>query len=442
VFRSIWIGLLISLLVVSCNKDPYELGVDLVPPTDTLYVGVIDTITVEAYSELEDSIRTDELSALVLGSVLDPVFGKTTASFYTQCLITSEDVNFGTNPQLDSLVLMLQYSSVYGDTNSLLQVRVFEVSEDLEIDSSYYSNQSAQTYGLELANITFLPRPHDSVSVFGVKQAPHLRINLSNQTKYLGNKILDAPEDVFSSYSEFIKFIKGLYVEAIPVNSRGAIINFEASDDLSKLVLYFHNDNQGDSLYFEMPINDYGARFNTYDHHGYLEASPDFKQQVLYNDTNLGKNQLFLQTMAGVKVRLRLPYIKDLKNLGSIAINNAVLTFTNPSSDTTWSPPSSLAIYKVDSTGKLGLLTDASESSSYFGGSYNTDDRTYWFRITRHIQRLLIYDTLTNYDLCVYAASPLIRSPFTNRVVLYGTDPFYSPSPGDQLHLHITYTKK
>lgn len=418
------------------------MGIDLVPPTDTLYVGVIDTITVQAYSELEDSIRTDELSALVLGSVMDPIFGKTTASFYTQCLISSEDVDFGTNPQLDSLVLVLQYSSLYGDSNTLQQIRVFEVSEDLMIDSSYYSNQTVGRYGLELANKTFLPRPHDSVNVFGVKQAPHLRINLSNQTKYLGNKILYAPEAVFSAYTDFIKFMKGLYVEAIPVNSRGALINFAADDDLSKLVLYFHNDNQGDSLYFEMPINDNGARFNTYDHNGYQDASPEFKQQVLYNDTTLGKNQLYLQTLAGVKVRIRLPYIKKLSELGAIAINNAVLTFTNPSSDTTWKPPPTLTIFKVDSAGKLGVLLDEQETSGYYGGAYNSDNRTYWFRITRHIQRLLIYDTLTNYDLCVYASSPLVRSPFTNRVVLYGTDPFYCPAPGDKLHLHITYTKK
>lgn len=441
-FRSVWIGLLIVFFVVSCKKDPYELGIDLVPPTDTLYVNVFDTVTVQAYSVLEDSIRTDEMTSFVLGSIVDPIFGKITASFYTQFLLSSEETDFGINPQLDSLVLILSYSDGYGDTNTLQQIRVFEMSEDLIYDSSYYSNQSAGTYGLELGTVTYMPRPHDSVTIWGEKTPPHLRINLSNKTNYLGNKILYAPENVMSKTAEFLKFMKGLYVEAMPVNSRGSLVNFSSSDGLSSLILYFHNDDKGDSLQFIMPIDVVAARFNTFNHHGFQEASPEFKQQVLYNDTMLGKNQLFLQSLSGVKIKLRLPFIRDLRELGTIAINSAVLSFKNPNPDTTWQPPPQLTMFKVDSAGKLGVVIDETEGANYFGGAYNKDDRSYWFRLTRHIQRMLIYDTIENYDLYIYAASPLSKSARVNRVVLNGTDPFFSPSPGDDLKLTITYTKK
>jgi len=439
--RSIWISLLIGFIVLSCKKDPYELGLDLLPPSDTLYVSLFDTVTVQAYSVLEDSIRTDELSSLVLGSILDPVFGKTTASFYSQFFLYSEQIDFGVDPHLDSLVLVLSYTSVYGDTNTLQQVRVFELSEDLLVDTSYYSNQIAGTYGIELANMTYLPRPHDSVIIYGEPVAPHLRINLSNQTNYLGNKILFAPDNIMSSNAEFIKFMKGLYVEAIPVNSRGALTSFNASDGLSKLVLYFHNGSQGDSLHVDFPLIDPSARFNTFNHHGYLDASPEFKQQVLYNDTNLGKNHLYLQTMGGVKIKIRLPYIRSLDSLGSIAINSAILRFKNPEADTTWEPPPQLAMFKVDTAGKLGVLIDELDGTEYFGGTYNKEDRAYWFRLTRHIQRLLVNDTLKNYDLYIFSSSPLERVARPNRVILNGTDPFYSASPGDNLKLTITYTR-
>ncbi|MFH1297199.1 MAG: DUF4270 domain-containing protein [Bacteroidota bacterium] len=440
-FRSIWICLLIVFIVVSCKKDPYELGLDLLPPSDTLYVDLFDTVTIQAYSVLDDSIRTDEMSMLVLGSIMDPVFGKTTASFYSQFFLSSEQIDFGINPKLDSLVLILYYKTSYGDTNTLQQVRVFEMSHDLILDSSYYSNQSVGTYGLELANLTYMPRPHDSVIIWGEPVAPHLRINLSNQTNYLGNKILFAPDNILSSNTEFIRFMKGLYVEATPVSSRGALVNFESSDGLSKLILYFHNEDKGDSLHFDMPIYPPAARFNTFDHHGYLDASPEFKQQVLFHDTALGKNRLYLQTLGGVKIKIRLPFIRSLNELGPIAINSAVLTFKNPDADTTLQPPTQLAMYKVDTAGKLGVIIDELDGIDYFGGTYNKKDRAYWFRLTRHIQRLLISDTLKNYDLYVYASNPLIRAPLINRVTLNGSDPFFSPSAGDKLKLRITYTK-
>jgi len=439
---SLLLGSLLWLaLLASCNKDPYEVGLDLLPPSDTLYVSQFDTVTVVAYSEREDSVRSDEMSALMLGSILDPVFGKTTASFYTQFLLSSESIDFGVNPRLDSLVLLLYYDSWFGDTNTLQQVRVFEMSEDISYDSNYYSNQQAGTYGIELANTTYKPRPTDSVTIWGEKVAPHLRINLSNSTSYLGNKILFAPEDVLSSNAAFINFMKGLYVEAIPVNGNGALITYVPIDGLSKMVLYFHNDDN-DSLHFNLPIDNTAARFNTFDHNEYLEAAPDFKQQVIYKDTALGRNQLYLQTLGGVKVRIRFPYIRSLADsLGTIAINNAVLKLKNPENDTTWDPPSQLALYKVDSTGKIGALLDYVEGISYFGGTYNSDEQEYWFRLTRHIQNLLINDTLINYDLVLYASDPLIKAPSANRVLLNGTNPFYSPSPGDNLHLEIIYTK-
>ncbi len=441
-FRAIWISLLVVFVVASCKKDPYEIGLDLLTSSDTLYVSQIDTLTVVAYSELEDSARSDELPALLLGSIMDPVFGKTTASFYTQFLLSSEQINFGVNAHLDSLVLLLYYDTYYGDTTTLQQVRVFEMSQDIFYDSSYYSNQSIDTYGIELANMTYRPTPTDSNIIWEKPVAPHLRINLSNQTNYLGNKILFAPDHVLSSNAEFINFMKGLYVEATPVSSRGAVISYVPIDGLSKMVLYFHNEDVGDSLHFNLPVDITAARFNNYNHHGYADASPDFKQQVVYKDTTLGKNKVYLQTLGGVKLKIRFPYIQSLRDsFGNIAINSAILTFKNPEADSTWIPPPQLAMYKYDSAGRIGVIIDELDGLDYFGGAYNKDDRSYWFRLTRYFQTLLLSDTIENYDIYVLASNPLIRDANTNRVILNGTNPIYSPSPADRINLKITFTR-
>ncbi|MBC8315880.1 MAG: DUF4270 domain-containing protein [Bacteroidales bacterium] len=441
-FRAIWISLLVVFIVVSCKKDPYEIGLELLPPSDTLYVSKIDTVTVVAYSEIMDSIRTDELPSLVLGSIVDPVFGKTTASFYTQFLLSSEQIDFGVNPRLDSLVLILYYGTYYGDTNTLQQLRVFEVSEDIDYDSSYYSNQSLDTYGIELANMTYRPAPKDSIIIWGKPVAPHLRINLSNHSNYLGNKILFAPDHVLSSTTEFVNFMKGLYVEAIPVSSRGALINYVPSTGLSKMVIYFRNEDVGDSLHFNLPIDLVSARFNTYNHHGYEDASPDFKQQLVYKDTTLGKNQVYLQSLGGVKLKLQFPYFKSLlDSLGPIAINSAILTFKNSEMDSTWIPPPQLAMYKVDSAGRITQIIDELDGLSYFGGAYNKDERIYWFRLTRHFQRLLLSDSVEKYNTYVFPSNPLIRNTTANRVILNGTNPIFSSSPADRIKLSITYTR-
>lgn len=428
-------------LILSCKKDPYQVGLDLLPSSDTLYVDQFDTATIIAYSEIEDSVRTDEMTSLLLGSFIDPVFGKTTASFYSQFLLSSEAIDFGVNPQLDSLVLILFYQSVYGDTNTLQNVTVYEMSEGLILDSSYYSNQTVPTYGIKLADQYYLPHPNDSLTIWGKKVAPHLRINLTNHTNYLGNKILQAPASVLSTSAEFVKFMKGLYVQASPVTSDGALVSYVVANGLTKMILYFHNEDQGDSLHFDLPVDVAAARFGHFDHHGYVDASPEFRQQVVYRDTLLGKDKVYLQTLAGVKIRLRMPYIRELKKLGTIAINNAVLYFSNPEADTTYIPPPQLTLYRVDSAGRYGAVPDEMEGSTYFGGTYDKTNRQYFFRLTRYIQRLLTYDTIPNWDLFLFSSSPLKRDVYTNRVILNGTSPFFLPDSADRIHLNIIYSK-
>ena len=131
VFTAFLLLLYILTHLTSCKKDPYTLGLSLLPPTDTLTVKTSDTATIIAYSVIQDSIRSDKTTTNMLGSLYDPVFGLTTASFCTQFLLSSEGTDFGINPVLDSVVLMLKYNSLYGDSNALQRVRVYELDEDI-----------------------------------------------------------------------------------------------------------------------------------------------------------------------------------------------------------------------------------------------------------------------------------------------------------------------
>lgn len=433
-------GLLLLLILYSCKEDPYEIGIDILPPTDTLGVYQTDTVTVFAYTILQDSIRTDESSYGLLGSISDPVFGKTSTSVYTQFMLSTEGIVFGVNPVLDSIVLVLYYDGYYGDTNILQRVKVWELSQDLTFDSSYYSNQSADTYGILLADQYYQPRPNDSVMILGYNVAPHLRINLGQKSHYLGNKILTAPQYALNANTEFVKFFKGLAIQSSPVDAGGSFVKFRTSDLFSKVALYYHNQ-ESDSLRFDMVIDGSAARFTGFNHYGYADADPEFRQQVLNHDTLLGMDKLFLQAMSGTRLKVHMPYLRSLVKNGRIAIANAQLVFENPDKDTTLVVPGGLSMYMLDSAGRFGLLTDYNEGASYFGGTYDSDKRTYSFRLTRHIQNILTGDTTKNPYLYISASDPLANILSYSRVVLNGTAPFNPSYRPGKVKLKLLYTK-
>ncbi|HPT04584.1 MAG TPA: DUF4270 family protein, partial [Bacteroidales bacterium] len=132
---------LFSSLFFSCQKEPDKLGLGITPVGDRLNLRYCDTSTVIAYSVYDDSVRTDQVSPTLLGSIYDPVFGKTVASIYTQLSLSEYDYDFGTQPILDSLVLQLQYKGYYGDTTTPMTVKIYEMADTLSLDSVYYYNQ-------------------------------------------------------------------------------------------------------------------------------------------------------------------------------------------------------------------------------------------------------------------------------------------------------------
>jgi hypothetical protein len=439
---SLLTGILLILALFSCNKDPYEIGIDLLPPSDTLNVRTTDTCTVEAFSVRQDSTRTDKTTSLMLGSIMDPVFGQSTCSFYTQAFLESEGVDFGKNPVLDSIVLMLCYSGYYGDTLSMQTVKVYEVSEYFSYDSVRYSTGSVPIYPTLLASQDFIPRIKDSVKVYNEKLAPHLRINLNKFTNYLGNKILEAPADVLATNTAFIRFMKGLYVTASPINNKGALLNFSLSSGLSKMVVYFHNGNDpaNDSLSYNLPINESGSHFIHIDHNNYLDASQNLKQQILNHDSAQGANQVYLQGMGGVKVKLKFPFMKDFSKGKVIAVNDAILELKNMESDTIHPPPQTLYIIRQDSIGRIGYLIDENEGPAYFGGTYNETTRSYFFRLTQHMQKVLMDSYSEHFDLYIVVNNPVLSSISPNRIVLNGTSPFIPGGVSNRLKLKMTYT--
>jgi hypothetical protein len=434
--RTIFYILIFSLpiLIFSCNKDPDRIGIDLQPDEDKLEVFVSDTTSIYAYSVLVDSVRTDETTLSMLGSYFDPVFGSSTSSIYTQIRLSTTSVDFGENPALDSIILAFEYTGdYYGDTSYMQNFMVFRIGDNDSINGEieYYSNQHLEL-AEELANVYIQPSPTDSVMVDTLRYKAQLRIPLSQE---FGESILNAPSDDLSSNDNFLTFLRGVYVTSGQMQWGGAIFNFDLVSANSKMTIYYSND-ENDSLSYPFAISAGNARFMNFEQYNYENATASFKAQVIDGDTTLGDNILFIQSMAGVKVRFKFPYLKDWVKNNNIAVNEARLTINDAYPNSNFIPPNELVVLKRNDDGTSGLIPDQFEGTAYFGGQYDPATGEYYFRISRYIQYLLS-DDAQDYGLELVVSG---GSLMPNRGMLIGPNPDPGSDLSKRLKLNLIYT--
>lgn len=427
------IAVILVSFISSCNKKPDQVGLGLQPQSDELSVVFDNSSGLLSHAVREDSVRTDAnaIKTGMLGSMMDPVFGQTTAEIFTQFRLSENGHDFGEEPIVDSLVLSLAYSSFYGDSLTEQTIKVYELSADMDPDSAYYSTYSVAD-SAEIASTTFVPAPGDSVMVDGELQKPQLRINLSED---FIQKLLDADPGVYDDNDSWLAFMKGLHITSEAVGMDGGMLLFDMWDSKTALTVYYRTGTPQDTLSFVFLSNDNCARFTAFDHNEYQDASIDLKAQILDGDTATGNEMFYLQGMGGVKAQLRLPDIQEYFGEDPVAINEARLILNVYDDGAELDPASQLGLVMVDEDGDYVPLADAGESLSYFGGFLNEAKTRYWFRISRHVQQVINGD-IPNYPLILLVQGASFRA---NRVILHGSDEILNGD--DRMLLEVTYTK-
>jgi hypothetical protein len=166
--------------------------------------------------------------------------------------------------------------------------------------------------------------------------------------------------------------------------NEGSILQFYLGGSISSMWLYFHSDTPGDdSLKFNFPFN--AARIHHFEH---SYASFEAGRQV--QDSTYNDSITYLQSMAGVRAKIEMPYLNDLKALGPLVVNRAELVI--PVQDLTtevYSPPSKLNLVAILADGSSEALLDYTNESLYFGGTYDAVNKLYKFNISRHLQSIL-----------------------------------------------------
>lgn len=367
-------------LLTGC-KDPVIENGDLLTNDDELNLAK-DTLHVKVFSEFVMPLQSNGVTTGVVANLTDPNFGKTTAGLYAQCLLTSNNINFGTTAVLDSAVLMLGYSDRYGKFDNPVTLSAYELSDNMIDSVSYYTNTS---FGVTVPAIgqlnNFVPNLTDSIHVYGLTYPPHLRIPL---TTAFGNKLLLADTAYFVDNTSFKNLFKGFYLSTSSASNGNGLLYFNLLSSLSGVTLYYHTSTD-DSLTYYIPVS--GVKVNHFDNN---YASAPVNTSVT-NPNPAGENKIYLQGGAGVRGKI---FITDLDSLPkNIAVNKAELVLTQANGDTAYPAPLLLDLYRIDDVGQPAKLDDDGLSS--FGGVRVTETVNgenvvrYRFNIKKYFQKLI-----------------------------------------------------
>lgn len=441
---------LLIIVFFSCKKDENTIGKEILPKDDLLNATYCDTSTIIAYTVLDDSLRTDEsyigYIPQLVGTMIDPVFGRTDATLFLNFTNPNNTTNigFGFDPKLDSVVLTLAYQKdkYYGDKNDPLLFNVYELTQSIYFDSAYYSYSNVgynQNEDITYSGSGIISKIDPSSSVFegDIAFSPHLRIRLNNE---IGQQFIDDTTKLANT-TTLLNCFKGLCVTtkntSINTTDFGCIAYFDLTSPLSKITIYYHNGSNATTKKLDLTIRNNSARFNKYEH-DYTLANPNFTQQLSpQNNFQLGRQNLFMQGMAGSKIKIELPYIQKLSDSGKVAINKAELILkadksTNFFDLTKFFSPSRAMLEGLNINGNLyGLSFDQSYDLTGLWGYYDASNYEFHFPIPYTIQKMANKLQSNSFSLRIFQ-----NHSMPSRIVLGGNNNTTYP-----LKLKIWYSK-
>jgi hypothetical protein len=194
------------------------------------------------------------------------------------------------------------------------------------------------------------------------------------------------------------------------------------------MAIHFHT-SKTDSLIYKYNINSSSARVSRFAH--------DYSKTAIaahLDKTDVQDSLIYLQTTGGLRTKILIPNLGTWSDSTNFAINKAELVFQVDSTITDLTkflPSEQLVLTAIDKDGKEYFPSDLAFSSLYYGGTYNSADKTYRFNIAKHMQEV-IEKKKENYG---FYLSTAFRSSSFRRVVLKGS------TSKTGIKLNIAYSK-
>lgn len=243
------------LLFVSCDKDYNEIGEGLIGQNH--FVLNNTTFDVVAYNQKITAIESQNLPVNPLGIYDNPAFGKTTANFATQLVLSTVNPTIGVNPKIKNVILAIPYytdatkkvlntdgsstyvlDSIYGADKAKIKLSVYESGyfmRDLDpiggfqTVQKYFTDQNSDFDNLKKTLLNdstdvaqndaffFDPAEHVVTTIDATtkvetktRTAPGMQLNLN--TSFFKSKIIDgATSGKLISNDVFKNYFRGLY---------------------------------------------------------------------------------------------------------------------------------------------------------------------------------------------------------------------------------------
>ena len=427
-------SLCLVLLLASCTRPEDGTGLDLIPGEDLLFANQTDTFTLDVTTEVTDSVFLDERATMLLGNMLDPVFGQTRAAIYTQFSPLTLNPNFPTNYAVDSVVLSLSYFGNVWGTQAAQTFRVLEVSEGIYLDSAYTRTKHFSTAGGTLVDETapiawrgVKLDPDNDVPVGIDTLSPQLRIRLK---KALGERLLTADPTVLSSTTNFKDYFKGLYIFSPDYN--GGICDIDPLNSNTKIRIYYRDftDTETDTTFYDLVVTSGEARVNN--------VTRDYTGTALEgltpNQPYEGDEYCYTETVGGTRVKIHIPHLKELNKLSGRIINRAELLIPYKDDETYVRPSFVFGQYRNTSR-KLISIPDYASGVIAASGVAQSDPDRYKINISRYVQ-FILNGSIANDTLYLIGLESGI-SP--KRAYLHG--PQYPGERQERMRLVVTFTE-
>lgn len=395
-----------SALLYNCEPDADTLGEQLF--MDGAAQGNEKPFEVYAYNIFNnDSIRSDasKLGIANLGAFSEDQFGMQKASYLTQLRLSTYDPDFGTNPVIDSVVLVVKptYASDSVTTTTIddgytyttaadgainakkvvntypvnkygrakiggniapLTIQIHEVTDFLKGNSDIAYSNTTYNYDSSrlLGSVNFngyvssvaVTKDTDGSALF-TASTPGIRIKLDNT--FFKDKILafqDKPE--LQDASNFIRHFKGLRIST--TQSDGYIMQFTPND--LELIMYYKYDKTDNGVTTH-PQTSYtfslGSGNTHIGHYDYNRLSSQFFTYVPTTPNINGDKKLFVQGMGGPSIGIRFPdsTINELKQLyqndKAAIISAKIRIYTDPVNwNNKYTKPTAFSIVQKDKT--------------------------------------------------------------------------------------------
>lgn len=448
---------LLTILLTNACSDPTLVGAGLLDE-DRAEVGFTDTFTLKGATERSESLLAySPFAALqadrfLFGDFQDPIFGQAKSTINMQ-FIPSVIPGFEDMMGIDSVVLLLPYTrgGFYGTTESeTYGMRVSALTEILNEDLEYFSDRKASVAMQPLAEheftatldsiefIDYIADEPDTVSL------PHLRVPLPVAFGDSLVSFYQADSASFVDIDLFLNRFPGFQLEATKQNE--GIIAFTLLSVRSGVHIYYRDSSDVPRKYQFIFNNGQIVQYANFEHDYEGTEALEF-----LNNGSEDDSLLYVQGMAGLRSKIKLP---DLSNLNNVAINQAYLDVyvaRGESLDTTNYPlPRQLVLRAENDAGEEGFIEDAVLVDArqlpfdrFFGGQPEFIESEgairYRMSISNYLQQVIEGRMSDEFYIVPIENNDLTqakRGEIAERVILYG-----GQHPEYPIKLSVTFTQ-